>query len=155
MCENLISLTFKCLGILLFSSFCCFFYFVFPSFLTTLTIISSFFILVLFLPSYLLKSPLHALHLPHSVSLLTRNTEDALVIYLAWWVLRTVIFESIFQHLYLLYLPCPQLSSLQSHSIFGFHPSSILPLPVLHLFNFFCSHFLSGLLHLIVVLSFR
>lgn len=79
MCENLISLTFKCLGIFNFLWFFCLFLFLSLSFLPSFLLSSlslpfflpfpSFCLLISlpFLLSYLLTSPPHTLHLPHCV----------------------------------------------------------------------------------------
>lgn len=67
MCENLISLTFKCLGILFFSSVWSFFKVCLLSLLPSAPLSPS---LVPFLLSYLLKSPPHALHLPQTLKIL-------------------------------------------------------------------------------------
>lgn len=59
----------------------------------------------LFSLSYLLTSSFRTLHLILSLFLLTKRTKDKLAIYLTWWVQRTVILGSIFQHLYLPHPP--------------------------------------------------
>lgn len=64
----------------------------------------SFLLLSLLLSFLHPSSPLRTAHLSLFASLLTRRTKDTLVIYLAWWVQRTVLLESIFQHLHLLIL---------------------------------------------------
>lgn len=124
MCENLISLTFKCLAVLLFSSsfvllFVLFFIF-HPSLLHFLV---PFHPHSSVRPSFL-TSPLHTLRLPHSVSLLTRNTKDTPAIYPAWWVQRTAIFISD------IHLPCPLLLLLFSFSFpLSSFSSSVFPRP--------------------------
>lgn len=126
MCENLISLTFKCLVI--FSSF--FLIILFYSILFSFS--------PLFFPPHI---PSSHLNLPHSLRLLTRNTKGTLVIYLAWWVQRTVILESIFQHLHLPHLSpwsssFPALFHLPSSSYSLFLLVFLRPFP----FSILCFH---------------